>query len=123
MTIYVKTDSDNRVVEYADVLNGDTLEYATFTLVTNVPASFKIGEAYDWKYVAGNWTHNVAVILISLEVLRIQRDKLLAESDWTQGRDVILANDLAWTVYRTALRDITGGYTPVAEPVWPEEPS
>ncbi len=39
--------------------------------------------------------------------LREQRDALLAETDWTQNRDVTLSNDDAWKTYRQALRDIT----------------
>ena len=39
--------------------------------------------------------------------LRSQRDALLAESDWTQNRDVTLSNDTDWKTYRQALRDIT----------------
>ena len=39
--------------------------------------------------------------------LREQRDLLLAETDWTQNRDVTLTNDADWKTYRQALRDIT----------------
>ena len=39
--------------------------------------------------------------------VRRRRNILLAESDWTQGRDCILANDTEWVAYRQALRDIT----------------
>ena len=39
--------------------------------------------------------------------LRRQRNILLAETDWTQNRDVTLSNDEAWKTYRQALRDIT----------------
>jgi len=38
--------------------------------------------------------------------LREIRDKLLAESDWTQSRDVTLSNDADWKKYRQALRDL-----------------
>ncbi len=38
--------------------------------------------------------------------LREIRDKLLAESDWTQNRDVTLSNDADWKTYRQALRDL-----------------
>ena len=38
--------------------------------------------------------------------LREIRDKLLAESDWTQNRDVTLSNDADWKKYRQALRDL-----------------
>tara|TARA_X000001382_G_C3113013_1_gene160573 strand:- start:106 stop:396 length:291 start_codon:yes stop_codon:yes gene_type:complete len=39
--------------------------------------------------------------------LRERRNVLLAETDWTQNRDVTLSNDADWKTYRQALRDIT----------------
>jgi len=43
---------------------------------------------------------------IAMNKLRRLRDKLLAESDWTQSRDVTLLNDADWKTYRQALRDL-----------------
>ena len=43
---------------------------------------------------------------IAMKQLREMRDKLLAESDWTQSRDVTLSNDADWKTYRQALRDL-----------------
>ena len=42
------------------------------------------------------------------------RDKLLAESDWTQNRDVVLLNDITWKRYRQDLRDLpaSASFTP-----------
>jgi hypothetical protein len=42
-----------------------------------------------------------------MQALREHRNKLLAECDWTQSRDVTLSNDNEWKTYRQALRDIT----------------
>ncbi len=47
-----------------------------------------------------------------LQELRVKRNKLLVESDWTQNRDVILANDEAWKTYRQALRDLPSQVEP-----------
>lgn len=53
-----------------------------------------------------------------------KRNVLLEESDWTQQRDVILANDNEWKVYRQKLRDITELYDPIVEEItWPIKPS
>lgn len=41
------------------------------------------------------------------KLVRIKRDKLLTESDWTQTRDNVRLNDSAWINYRQELRDIT----------------
>jgi|DEB0MinimDraft_3_1074331.scaffolds.fasta_scaffold34772_3 hypothetical protein len=54
--------------------------------------------------------------------LREVRNAKLAETDWTQGRDVTLANDADWQTYRQALRDITDTYTSLDDVVWPEKP-
>ena len=47
-------------------------------------------------------------------LVRIKRDKLLAESDWTQTRDNVRLNDSTWVTYRQELRDITksASFTP-----------
>lgn len=58
-----------------------------------------------------------------LEQLRMQRNKKLRKSDWTQNRDVVLSNDSEWATYRQALRDITNTYQNVDDVVWPTEPS
>ena len=58
----------------------------------------------------------------NLSLLRIERDLLLQQSDWTQNRDVTLTNDAAWQTYRQALRDITNTYTSLDDVVWPEKP-
>ena len=40
-------------------------------------------------------------------LVREKRNKLLAESDWTQTRDNVRLNDFTWVTYRQELRDIT----------------
>lgn len=57
-----------------------------------------------------------------LNELRMVRSIKLAESDWTQNRDVTLSNDADWKTYRQALRDITKTYTSVDDVVWPTKP-
>jgi len=47
-------------------------------------------------------------------LVRVKRDQLLNESDWTQTRDNVRLNDSAWITYRQELRDITksASFTP-----------
>ena len=59
----------------------------------------------------------------NLEELRGVRNAKLAETDWTQSRDVTLSNDADWKTYRQALRDITKTYKTLDDVKWPEEPS
>ena len=59
---------------------------------------------------------------INLLNLRKARNAKLAETDWTQSRDVTLTNDAAWATYRQALRDITDTYSSLDTVVWPTKP-
>ena len=54
--------------------------------------------------------------------LRKERNTKLAETDWTQSRDVTLSNDADWKTYRQALRDITKTYKTIEDVKWPEKP-
>ena len=67
-----------------------------------------------------------------LKILREERNKRLAETDWTQGRDVTLSNDADWKTYRQALRDLPSKTTPkldsygeldMSSVTWPTKPS
>ena len=69
-----------------------------------------------------------------VRLVRIERDKLLAESDWTQTRDNVRLNDNTWVIYRQELRDITrsASFTPKlndngtldeSSVTWPLKPS
>ena len=59
------------------------------------------------------------------EICRSKRNALIAESDWTQGRDVVLSNDTEWKTYRQALRDITknSNWPELSDSDWPTKPS
>lgn len=55
--------------------------------------------------------------------LRSERDRRIAETDWTQLPDVSEATKTAWQAYRQALRDVPGNYTNMTDVVWPTKPS
>ena len=67
-------------------------------------------------------------------LVREIRNRLLAESDWTQRRDVVLLNDTTWKQYRQDLRDLpaSASFTPkldsnrnldMSSVTWPLKPS
>lgn len=58
---------------------------------------------------------------LRLDKLRIERDKALAESDWTQMADSPLTNSekQAWADYRQSLRDLPS--KPKGSK-WPDKP-
>ena len=75
--------------------------------------------------------------LVSLEpykLLREERNKLIAETDWTQLKDISLDSirEKNWKEYRQALRDLPNGSTPKLDSYgdldmtsvsWPDKPS
>jgi len=50
-----------------------------------------------------------------LAEIRRQRNILIAETDWTQSRDVTLSKDADWKTYRQELRDITKTFKSVGD--------
>jgi hypothetical protein len=79
--------------------------------------------------IDGVWTQNYIVTDLDADasaakvgaqwaVVRAERNKLLADCDWTQLPDAS-ADAAAWATYRQALRDITDQANPF-NIVWPE---
>tara|TARA_Y100000385_G_C12814451_1_gene517557 strand:+ start:102 stop:470 length:369 start_codon:yes stop_codon:yes gene_type:complete len=63
----------------------------------------------------------------TLEILRLNRDALLGESDWTQTIDSPLtdAKKAEWATYRQALRDLPAEYSDsdnIDDVVFPTQP-
>ena len=65
-----------------------------------------------------------------MRLLRVERDKRIAKTDWRASSDVTLAD--AWKTYRQALRDLPASATPkldssydldLTSVTWPTEPS
>ena len=65
---------------------------------------------------------NAKIAEVKLDEVRAERNAKLAETDWTQSRDVTLTNDADWQTYRQALRDITDTYSDLDSVVWPTKP-
>ena len=67
-------------------------------------------------------------------LLREERNRLIAETDWTQLKDISLDSirEKNWKEYRQALRDLPNGSTPkldsygdldMSSVTWPDKPS
>ena len=82
-------------------------------------------------YINGSFVNNAnektQAILYEgyLSDLRTERNKLLAQSDWTQANDSPLTDSkkVEWASYRTLLRDLPNNTSDPANPSWPEKPS
>jgi len=65
------------------------------------------------KQASDNAWQNGGAFASSLKNLRLQRNSLLADSDWMANSDVTMSDE--WRTYRQELRDITNGLTTIEE--------
>ena len=95
-----------------------------FAIMKLNPSAVKVidGVPYDKDDNVVSYDDDAVMIELNLQEVRMIRNAKLAETDWTQSRDVTLANDADWQTYRQALRDITDTYTSLDDVVWPEKP-
>lgn len=84
-------------------------------------------------YLENGWVHIVAVEDLTQQELQVnsnhqagklrnQRDNMLAQCDWTQGKDIPDAVSAPWAVYRQALRDVTDQPGFPETITWPQPP-
>jgi beta-glucosidase/6-phospho-beta-glucosidase/beta-galactosidase len=61
---------------------------------------------------------------ITIDQIRLERNKALARTDWTQVPDSPLSPEKKqqWAVYRQGLRDMLNNVTDPAGVVWPVQP-
>jgi hypothetical protein len=57
-----------------------------------------------------------------MKLLRAERDRLIAETDWWASSDLAASMSGARTAYRQALRDITKTATSLDDVTWPTKP-
>lgn len=95
-----------------------------FAIMKLNPSAVKVidGVPYDKDDNVVSYDDDAVMIELNLQEVRMIRNAKLAETDWTQNRDVTLTNDADWQTYRQALRDITDTYTSLDDVVWPEKP-
>jgi hypothetical protein len=56
-----------------------------------------------------------------MKLLRAERDRLIAETDWWASSDLTMSSER--TAYRQALRDITSSATSLDDVSWPTKPA
>jgi len=108
------------------------IEYST----TTVAEINEVGLQDNQGIIEGNYQSNEFIIVDGeavvrtdniLEILRLKRDALLTESDWTQVNDSPLtdAKKTEWATYRQSLRDVpitNASITNIDDAVWPTKP-
>lgn len=95
-----------RKISGADA-NGDAIE-------SDDPADFGV----TWSQVSAKLTELQNAE--PMRLLRAERDRLLAETDWWASSDLTMTTEQ--TTYRQALRDITKTATSLDDVTWPEKP-
>lgn len=101
--------------EVAELTDEQALE-----VEASVPGLFLVeGELISFK--AKHWMEDPEAVKASL---RLERDRLLSASDWTQLNDTTLPEDIlaAWATYRQDLRDLTDEIDENGEVDFPEKP-
>ena len=58
-----------------------------------------------------------------MQLLRVERNKLLIATDWTQTPDIPESIRTKWASYRQALRDLPATTSDPSNPTWPTKPS
>jgi hypothetical protein len=80
---------------------------ARFHTTENGNIPFTPEEEAEWDLMEEAWANNESTR--EGDKVRAERNRLLAECDWTQLADVVLTDEAktAWATYRQELRDIT----------------
>ena len=107
----------NTLDEVYESYRSNTLSYVD---VTNHEPPVTSG----WRYINGELLPPyVPTTEDKLNIIRITRNTLLSNCDWTQLPDVTLTPEKIneWCVYRQALRDFTTTCDP-DNPIWPSQP-
>lgn len=101
------------------------------------PATERVEHSTSPVLKDGTWTITKTVVALNDEQIasyanhvsgknREKRDKILANTDWTQMNDSPLSNEdkTAWATYRQELRDLTDldAWPHLADEDWPVEP-
>jgi hypothetical protein len=114
-----------------DLATGE-IEYST----TTVAAINEVGLQEGQGIIEGNYQANEHIVVNGeavartdniLEILRLKRDALLTESDWTQVNDSPLSETkkTEWATYRQELRDLPSSHqstTNFDDVVFPTQP-
>jgi hypothetical protein len=75
----------------------------------------------NWEQTNATESEINSRINLKWEEIRLQRNELLMECDWTQLSDISAEIKSAWTEYRQTLRNITNQENPF-NIVWPIKP-
>lgn len=84
----------------------------------------KENDKWMQPWVVMDLSYDEILVLENIEAteVRANRNQLLTECDWTQGKDILDEISLLWATYRQALRDIPSQEGFPWNVTWPEKP-
>jgi hypothetical protein len=115
MSDFIKIEKEDGSIEYINV-DYDNLVANSVERNSEVPDDIASLSAEDLENL---------ILESHKNFIRQERDRRLAESDWTQTNDSPLSNEkkTEWQTYRQELRDIISTITNVTDIVnWPTKP-
>jgi hypothetical protein len=86
----------------------------------NAVATDKDGKVVPWDASAVATKEAELITAYNLSELRIERNRLIAETDYLALSDATLTSNMS--TYRQALRDITKSATSLDDVTWPTKP-
>ncbi len=92
---------------------GDSYDYDSLVWLSNNSSPPSREEVETAWLDAKRWHY--------MRQVRINRNTLLAESDWTQVEDAPI-DKTVWAEYRQALRDLPENIIDPEKPIWPTRP-
>ena len=126
--IYVETGENGRPVRWSSSFfdgavhtapNGTDMSMVYFKGDSMLPLPPK-NEYFDiWDIETESWVPDVAMAAMES---RAERNRRLADSDWTQVADAPVDRE-AWAAYRQSLRDVTGQDGFPLNIIWPTPPN
>jgi hypothetical protein len=128
--------SDNRVAKYCEHTTKAKADAHVAAHIGNYPDAFvyedsdaePVVDVAAWRFdpVSKDILDRIKrpKPLRDMDRLRIKRNALLTESDWTQGADSPLTDEIkvSWATYREELRALPESVEDPTNPVWPEAP-
>ena len=115
MSDFIKIEKEDGSVEY---INKDYDNLVANPVILNMPIPNDISSATSEEL------ENI-ILENHKNFIRLERDKRLAESDWTQNIDSPLSEEkkVEWQTYRQELRDLISTITNVNDIInWPNKP-
>ena len=99
-----------------------TSEYAKVTGSDANGSAIESQDPSDWgtTWAAVSAKRDALIAAEPLKLLRAERNRLIAATDWWAGSDHTMTD--AQTAYRQALRDITDSATSLDDVTWPTKP-